>query len=52
MKEREPQLSIPVPEHLRADVVREAERTDRSVAAQVRVIITDWAKRHEQGAAA
>jgi hypothetical protein len=41
-KEREPQLSVPISEQLRAAVLREAEKTDRSVAAQVRVIIADW----------
>jgi hypothetical protein len=44
-KEREPQLSVPINEELRAVVIREAEKSDRSVAAQVRVIIADWAAR-------
>jgi hypothetical protein len=42
-KEREPQLSVPMSEQLRALVEREAEKADRSLAAQVRVIISDWA---------
>jgi hypothetical protein len=51
LKEREPQLSVPISEQLRAVVLREAEKSDRSVAAQVRVIIADWAARHEGQAA-
>jgi hypothetical protein len=47
-REREPQLSIPIPEQLRAVVAREAAKADRSMAAQVRVIISDWAARREQ----